>query len=75
MLSEHFSKIEGVGIFPVISLIVFFLFFVVTIVWVFRLDKKYLSRMENLPLESSLENNPTGVSSHNNSEMKDEVNQ
>lgn len=75
MLSEHFSRIEGVEIFPVISLIVFFLFFAVTIVWVFRLDKKYLSRMENLPLESNLENNFTAMSPHNNSEMKDEVNQ
>lgn len=75
MLSNNLSNIEGVSVFPIISLIVFFLFFAVTVVWVLRLDKKYIVRMRNLPLESNSENNPEGMNPQNNSEMKDEVNQ
>jgi cbb3-type cytochrome oxidase subunit 3 len=68
MLSNNLSNIEGVSIFPLISLILFFLFFAATIIWVLRLDKKYIVRMGNLPLESKSKD-------ENNSEMKDEVNQ
>lgn len=75
MLSEYLSNVEGVSVFPIVSLIVFFLFFAVTVVWVLRLDKKYIVRMGNLPLESNSENNPKGMNLQNNSEMKDEVNQ
>lgn len=65
MLSEPLSAIEGVSLYPIISLIMFFSLFVVSIIWVVRLDKKYIHRMENLPLESNTEN-------ENNSEMKNE---
>lgn len=68
MLSEHLSNIDGVSVFPIISLIVFFLFFAVTIIWILRLDKKYILRMENLPLESNSGNK-------NNSEIENEVDQ
>lgn len=73
MLSNNLNNIEGVSVFPIISLIVFFLFFAATVVWVLRLDKKYIVRMENLPLEPNSENK--GMNIQNNSEMKDEVNQ
>ena len=66
MLSEHLSSIEGVSIYPIISLILFFLVFAFTIVWVAKLDKKYINRMENLPLDSNSE-------SENNSEIKNEI--
>ena len=68
MISEHLSGVEGVSIFPVISLIVFFLFFAAAIIWALRLDKKYIARMGDLPLEQNSEYK-------NNSEIKDEVNQ
>ncbi len=57
MLSEHISRIDGIAIYPIISLIVFSVLFVATIIWVIRLDKKYLTRMENLPLDSNFKNN------------------
>ena len=66
MLSEHLSNIEGISVLPVISLILCLLFFAVTIFRVIRLDKKYIIRMGNLPLDSNSGNK-------NNSEMKDEV--
>lgn len=74
MISEHLSKIDGISIFPEVSLILFFFFFAVAIIWVLRLDKKHIIRMGNLPLESNSENNPEVMNSQNNSEIKDEVN-
>lgn len=65
MLSDPLSAIEGVSLYPIISLILFFSLFVISIIWVVKLDKKYIHRMENIPLESNSE-------SENNSEMKNE---
>ncbi len=66
MFSEHLSRIEGISIYPIVSMILFIALFGVTLVWVMRLDKKYLSKMKNLPLDSNLEN-------ENKSEIKNEV--
>jgi hypothetical protein len=66
MLSEHLSSIEGISVLPAISLILCLFFFVVTIFRVIRLDKKYITEMGNLPLDSNSENK-------NNSEIKDDV--
>lgn len=68
MLSEHISRIDGIAIYPIISLIVFSILFAATIVWVLRLDKKYLTRMENLPLDSDFDNNSEEIKFYNNSE-------
>ena len=68
MLSEHISRIDGIAVYPIISLIVFSILFIATIVWVIRLDKKYLTRMENLPLDSDFDNNSQEIKFYNNSE-------
>ena len=57
VMKELLQSIEGVSIYPMISLIVFMLFFTVIIVWMFRVDKNYIKKMENLPLENNEENN------------------
>ncbi len=66
MLSEHLSSINGVSIYPIVSMVIFFLVFVFTIVWVWKLDKKYIHRMENIPFEPNSEN-------ENNFEIKNEI--
>lgn len=66
MLSEHLSSAQGVSIYPIISLILFFLFFTLMIVWVIKLDKKYINRMEKIPFDSNSEFD-------NNSEMRNEI--
>ena len=68
MLSEHISRIDGIAIYPIISLIVFSLLFIAPIDWVIKLDKKYLTRMENLPLDSNFDNNSEEIKFYNNSE-------
>jgi cytochrome c oxidase cbb3-type subunit 3 len=49
-LSTYLEQIAGVGIYPVISLIMFFTFFVLVTIWIYRIDKKEIEHVENLPL-------------------------
>lgn len=50
-IKYHMETITGIEIFPVISFVIFFLFFLVLLIWVFRADKGYVAEMENLPLD------------------------
>lgn len=47
------ESISGIEIYPLISLLIFFVFFVITIIWLFKVDKSYLEKMSNLPLEET----------------------
>ncbi|HSI69898.1 MAG TPA: hypothetical protein VK941_06685 [Gillisia sp.] len=47
----HMETIAGVEIFPIISLLIFFLFFVGLFWWVFTAKKEYIKNMEEIPLE------------------------
>jgi len=50
MIRNVLEAIDGIGIWPTISLAIFFLFFVTMGWWVFRVDKKYIQKMKQLPL-------------------------
>ncbi len=52
MYKEILRGIENVEIWPVISLIIFFSFFVGLLWWVFRTDRSYIGYMENIPLQA-----------------------
>ncbi|MBX3007267.1 MAG: cbb3-type cytochrome c oxidase subunit 3 [Melioribacteraceae bacterium] len=67
MIRDNLSNIEGVSVFPIIALILFVLIFTLAIIWVFRLDKKYIKQMEIIPLDSNNE-------IQNNIEIKNEIN-
>ncbi len=51
MYKEILQSIEGVSVYPIISLVVFVLFFAVILIWMFKVDKSYIKKMENLPFE------------------------
>jgi len=57
MFNNYLQSIEGVGIYPIFSLLVFFAFFMVLIVWMFRADKTHMKKMSELPLDEE-ENKP-----------------
>jgi cytochrome c oxidase cbb3-type subunit IV len=57
MYKELLQSIEGISLYPIISLIVFVLFFASILIWMLRVDKNYIKEMENLPLEKEEENN------------------
>ena len=52
MIRNVLESIEGIGIFPTISLIIFVIAFVVMIVWVVRLDRADVERMSRIPLDN-----------------------
>jgi len=51
MIKNVLENINGVGIYGVISIILFFAFFVGMLVWAWRLKKSHLDIMSGLPLE------------------------
>lgn len=52
MFKHYFELIEGVAIYPIISLTLFFLVFTSMLVWASRISKKYVENMSQMPLES-----------------------
>ena len=49
---DYLQGITGVGIYPLTSLILFFVFFTGLAIWVIKADKKLLKKMEELPLQN-----------------------
>lgn len=47
----HLESIDGVGIYPLVSLLIFFIFFVVLFWWVVTAKKEYINNVSNLPLD------------------------
>jgi len=50
MFKHYFEGAENIAVGPVISLIIFFVFFIVLLYWVFKVDKGFIKKMEDLPL-------------------------
>ena len=46
---HYLERITGVGVFPMISLLIFFVFFAVLLAWVLMADKKYINALKNIP--------------------------
>lgn len=58
MFKHYFEIIDGIDIYPIISLLIFFIFFVLLFIWVIRVDKQYIKDMEELPLDRKQPNQP-----------------
>jgi len=56
-VKHHMETIAGIEIFPLISLIIFFLFFVALIIYVVKADKNRFQEISRLPLESKEDDN------------------
>ena len=50
MIKELLSSISGIEIWPITGMLIFMALFFAIIIWVIRLDKKYIKHMEELPL-------------------------
>lgn len=50
-VKHHMETIAGIEVYPLISLCIFFLFFIGLITYVIRMNKKYITSMEALPLQ------------------------
>ena len=51
MYTEILSDIEGIAIFPIISLVVFVAIFAAMLIWTAGLDGRLLTRLSQLPLD------------------------
>ncbi|TDU39668.1 hypothetical protein BXY82_1698 [Gelidibacter sediminis] len=51
-VKNHMDSIAGIEIYPVISLLIFFTFFVALFWWVFTAKKDYIQRMSDIPLDN-----------------------
>ncbi|MBP7239094.1 MAG: hypothetical protein KBA14_02635 [Saprospiraceae bacterium] len=49
--SSYLEQIAGVSIYPIISLVMFVVFFTGVMIWIYSIDKKEIEHMENLPLQ------------------------
>ncbi len=50
---NYLQSISGVGIFPLISLLLFFVFFAAVTWYVFRVDKGYIDRASRIPMNEN----------------------
>lgn len=51
-IKHHMETIAGIEVFPLISLIIFFLFFLGLFVYVFQSDKRKIDEISRLPLNT-----------------------
>jgi len=53
MFSQNLSSIDGVSIFPIISLVLFFVIFSGILFWTLKKDKSYMEKLANIPLQEN----------------------
>ena len=53
MYNNVLQNIDNIAIWPVISFVIFFLFFLCLLWWVFTTDRKFIDKMKSLPIEKS----------------------
>ena len=46
----YLESIDGVATYPIISILIFFVLFLIVGIWVLRLDKKYVRKMSHFPI-------------------------
>ena len=56
MYKEVLQNIDHIALWPVISFVVFFLFFIGLLWYTFTADKNFIKRMSNMPIDDQ---NPT----------------
>ena len=56
-IKHHLDTIEGVEIYPIISLVLFFLVFTTMLLIVLKMPKRNIDELSNLPLDNDLKDN------------------
>jgi len=54
MFRNILETIQGIEVFPMISLLLFTVVFASVLIWVFNMDKTRLQHMENMPLNDDI---------------------
>ena len=61
MFKHYFEQIHNIEIWPIISLIIFFVFFTSMMIWIYFLDKSYIDKMKSLPFENEQDETETNL--------------
>ena len=56
MYKEILRNIDNIAIWPVISFVIFFTFFILLLWYVFTVDKNFINEMSQKPLQDGSEN-------------------
>ena len=57
MFKNILESVTGIEIYAITGLIIFIAMFTSVLIWIIRVDKKYIEQMENLPLDKDYNNN------------------
>jgi cytochrome c oxidase cbb3-type subunit 4 len=58
-IKGNLEQIDGVAIYPIISLLIFFVFFLLLFWWVFTASKSHIEEVSRIPLEEDSTNHNT----------------
>ena len=61
MYKNVLQNISNIEIWPIISFVIFFIFFLCLLWYVFTVDKKFISRMASLPIEDQENASPQKI--------------
>ncbi len=56
-IKHHLESISGVEIYPIVSLLLFFLVFITMVLIVMGMPKKNIEKLSNLPLDNDQNSN------------------
>lgn len=59
MYKNILQSIDNIAIWPVVSFVIFFVFFICLLWWVFSVDKNFITKMKQLPIDTDLLNKNT----------------
>lgn len=51
-VKDHLQNLEGIAVYPLVSLFIFLGFFILLFVWVFSLNKEHIQQLKEMPLAS-----------------------
>lgn len=50
-IKQYAEKVEGIAIYPIVAQLIFIVFFILVLVYVFRMKKSGIDEMKKLPLD------------------------
>jgi len=56
-VKPYLESIDGVSIYPIVSILIFFALFLIIGIWVLRMDKSFIKKMRNIPFADEENNN------------------
>jgi cytochrome c oxidase cbb3-type subunit 4 len=66
MYKDVLSTIENIEIWPLISLIIFFLFFIGVVFYLLTVDNDFIKKMKALPMDDGTVSQPVSEKNQNN---------